>query len=74
MFAVVIALCFAIQFFSSHPWELMVEAAYRKYPNPHSTSVKSLDTLERRATLKTLYSHRFFCTMWSIPDLALKVV
>ena len=57
----------------SYPWELMVEAAYRKYPNPHNPNVKSLDTLERRDTPRQLFSHRLFCTVWSVPPLVLKV-
>jgi len=58
----------------SYPWELMVEAAYRKYPNPHNPNVKSLDTLERREnTPRRLFSHRLFCTVWSVPPLVLKV-
>lgn len=57
----------------SYPWRLMVEAAYRKYPNPHSPQVHSLDTVERRASGRRLYSHRLFCTLWNIPTLVLKV-
>ena len=51
----------------------MVEAAYRKYPNPHSAHVHSLDTVQRRLSGRQLYSHRLFCTMWSIPTLVLQV-
>lgn len=56
-----------------YPWKVMVEAAYRKYPNPHSSHVHSLDTLQRRLAGRTLYSHRLFCATWSIPNLVLKV-
>lgn len=52
----------------------MVEAAYRKYPNPHTTSVDSLDTLERSSVLGRLYSHRIFCTKWSIPSFVHKIL
>lgn len=48
-------------------------AAYRKYPNPHSTSVKTLDTLERSSTASEIYSHRLFSTMWNIPNLVQNV-
>ena len=57
----------------SHPWERMAEAAYRKYPNLHSTSVSSLDTIERRATSGSLFSHRIFYTLWNPPSLVVKV-
>lgn len=58
----------------SYPWKLMVEAAYRKYPNPYSSHVHSLDTAQRRVTGSLLYSCRLFCTMWNIPTLVRKVV
>ena len=51
----------------------MVEAAYRKYPNPYSTSIKSLDTLERSCSPHQVYSHRLFSTMWSIPSIVQNV-
>ncbi len=57
----------------SFPWKVMAEAAYRKYPNPHSSHVHSLDTLQRRVAGRTIYSHRLFCANWSIPNLVLKV-
>ncbi|XP_064393903.1 PRELI domain containing protein 3A-like [Halichondria panicea] len=57
------------------PWERMVEAAYRKYPNPYSSSVHSLDTLERSVTAAPgeavgtrILSRRLFCTRWNIPS------
>ncbi len=61
--------------FCSHPWEVMVEAAYRKYPNPHNPNVRTLDTLERRvdSVARRLFSHRLFSTMWSIPTVVMKV-
>ncbi len=61
--------------FCSHPWEVMVEAAYRKYPNPHNPNVRTLDTLERHvdSVARRLFSHRLFSTMWSIPTVVMKV-
>ena len=60
--------------YCSHPWERMAEAAYRKYPNPHSVNVHALDTIERRVTpTGGLFSHRIFGTMWNIPTIALNV-
>ena len=58
----------------SHPWEKMAEAAFRKYPNPHSGNVHTLDTIERRVTATgKLFSHRIFGTLWNIPTIALNV-
>ena len=60
--------------FHSHPWEVMVEAAYRKYPNPYNPNVKSLDILERRISSPgKLFSRRLFCTMWCLPYIVVKV-
>ena len=57
-----------------------MEAAYRKYPNPYSSSVHSLDTLERSVTAAPgetvgtrLLSRRLFCTKWSIPSFITRV-
>ena len=52
----------------------MAEAAYRKYPNPHSANVHTLDTIERRVTSRGgLFSHRIFGTYWNVPTIALNV-
>jgi hypothetical protein len=53
----------------------MAEAAYRKYPNPHSVNVHTLDTVERRETATGgLFSHRIFGTKWNIPTIALNII
>ena len=58
----------------SHPWETVVEAAYRKYPNPHSANVHTLDTIQRRViSTGGLFSHRVFGTVWNLPTIALNV-
>ena len=52
----------------------MVEAAYRKYPNPHNPNVKALDVLERKVeTRGRLFSHRIFTTLWNVPLIVLQV-
>lgn len=52
----------------------MVEAAYRKYPNPHSANVHTLDTIVRRVTSTGgLFSYRTFGTRWNVPAIALNV-
>ena len=61
-------------FLYSYPWELMVQAAFRKYPNPFNPNVKSLDTLERRVTPSgELHSRRLFGTLWNVPSIVMKV-
>ncbi len=45
----------------------MVVAASRKYPNPYSSHVRSLDTLHRKTSGRRLYSHRLIGAMWNIP-------
>ena len=51
-----------------------MEAAYRKYPNPHSSNVHTLDTIQRRVTSTGgLFSQRIFGTIWSVPTIALNV-
>ena len=52
----------------------MVEAAYRKYPNPHNTSVSSLDTIGRRTLRGLLFSHRIFATLWNLPSIVTNVL
>ena len=52
-----------------------MEAAYRKYPNPHNPNVQALDVLERRVERGRgrLFSHRIFTTLWNVPLIVLQV-
>jgi hypothetical protein len=63
------------------PWETVVEAAYHKYPTRHNPNVLSLDVLERRTrpsmangSRHVLYSHRIFCTLWSVPSIVINIL
>lgn len=48
-----------------HPWEQVVEAALRKYPNPETPNVSSTDILERRVDNKgCLRSKRIISSYW----------
>lgn len=52
----------------NHPWETVVLAAWRKYPNPMNPNVVGLDTVERAVdTQGTLRSHRVMSTEWGFP-------
>ena len=72
-----VLICRSLSCLSSHPWEVMAQAAYRKYPNPQNPNVKALDVLERRAERekgrKRLFSHRLFTTLWNVPLIVLQV-
>nr|XP_002124797.3 PRELI domain containing protein 3A-like [Ciona intestinalis] len=50
----------------SHPWEKVVEAALRKYPNPESPNVTGTDVFERKVDEKgRLCSQRIISSLWS---------
>ncbi|KOC65582.1 Protein slowmo [Habropoda laboriosa] len=51
-----------------HPWETVVKAACRKYPNPLNPSVRGTDVIDRRIKNGILYSHRLITTHWTFPS------
>jgi len=58
-----------------HPWETVVEAAQRKYPNPMNTSVVGVDVIDRQITSAgNLRSHRLLSTDWPLPNWVTKLV
>jgi len=55
----------------SHPWETIVQAAWRKYPNPMNPSVTGLDVLDRKIDSDgVLQTHRLMTTLWGMPGWA----
>ncbi|CAH1779300.1 unnamed protein product [Owenia fusiformis] len=58
----------------SHPWETVVQAAWRKYPNPHNTSVVGIDVVDRKVDKGILKSHRLLSTEWGLPDWAARLI
>ncbi|KAH3778733.1 hypothetical protein DPMN_180203 [Dreissena polymorpha] len=59
----------------SAPWDLVVRAQFRKYPNEFNNAVEGVDVVERRVDKTgTLYSHRLLSTRWGLPGWATKVV
>jgi len=51
-----------------HPWHTVVNAAWRKYPNPLKPEVVGLDVLDRKVDNKgILHTNRIITTEWHIP-------
>lgn len=51
-----------------YPWETVVKAAMRKYPNPMNPNVIGVDVLERNLDEGgRLHSHRLLSTQWALP-------
>ncbi|KAK0152582.1 PRELI domain containing protein 3A [Merluccius polli] len=54
----------------SYPWETVIKAAMRKYPNPMNPSVVGVDVLDRSLdTEGRLHSHRLLSTEWGLPGI-----
>ncbi|XP_034031247.1 PRELI domain containing protein 3A isoform X1 [Thalassophryne amazonica] len=52
----------------SYPWETVIKAAMRKYPNPMNPNVVGVDVLDRNLdTEGRLHSHRLLSTEWGLP-------
>jgi len=52
-----------------HPWHTVVQAAWRKYPNPLKPEVVGLDVVDRTVDEKgVLRTNRVFSTEWHIPS------
>lgn len=55
-------------FSCSYPWETVIKAAMRKYPNPMNPNVIGVDVLERSLDEGgRLHSHRLLSTEWGLP-------
>nr|XP_023504005.1 PRELI domain containing protein 3A isoform X2 [Equus caballus] len=53
-----------------HPWDTVIKAAMRKYPNPMNPGVVGVDVLERSVDGRgRLHSHRLLSTEWGLPSL-----
>ncbi|XP_069906617.1 PRELI domain containing protein 3A isoform X3 [Oryctolagus cuniculus] len=54
----------------SHPWDTVIKAAMRKYPNPMNPCVVGVDVLERGVDGRgRLHSLRLLSTEWGLPSL-----
>ncbi|KAK2513285.1 Slmo1 [Columba guinea] len=53
-----------------HPWDTVIKAAMRKYPNPMNPSVVGVDVLDRSLDNQgRLHSHRLLSTEWGLPSI-----
>ncbi|CAD1478687.1 unnamed protein product, partial [Heterotrigona itama] len=50
-----------------HPWETVVKAACRKYPNPLNPHVLGTDVIDRKVKDGVLFSHRLVSSQWRFP-------
>ncbi|XP_053478221.1 PRELI domain containing protein 3A isoform X3 [Ictalurus furcatus] len=58
-----------ILLFKHYPWETVIKAAMRKYPNPMNPSVVGVDVLDRNLDKHgRLHSHRLLSTEWGLPS------
>ncbi|KAJ3597784.1 hypothetical protein NHX12_001301 [Muraenolepis orangiensis] len=54
----------------SYPWETVIKAAMRKYPNPMNPSVVGVDVLDRSLDPRgRLHSLRLLSTEWGLPGI-----
>ncbi|XP_013858828.1 protein slowmo homolog 1 isoform X1 [Austrofundulus limnaeus] len=54
----------------SYPWETVIKAAMRKYPNPMNPNVLGVDVLDRNLDSEgRLHSHRLLSTEWGLPGI-----
>lgn len=66
--------CFFI--FFRHPWDTVVQAVWRKYPNPMNPSVVGIDIVDRKVCPETsvLHTHRLISCKWGLPGWAEKLL
>jgi hypothetical protein len=58
-----------------HPWETVVHAAWRKYPNPINPAVTGMDVLNRKVTENgVLQSERILQTQFNIPGWVTRLI
>ncbi|NXX30754.1 PLD3A protein, partial [Nicator chloris] len=56
--------------FYRHPWDTVIKAAMRKYPNPMNPCVVGVDVLDRSLDNQgRLHSHRLLSTEWGLPSI-----
>lgn len=66
--ALILLPSYFLLFACSYPWETVIKAAMRKYPNPMNPNVIGVDVLERNLDEGgRLHSHRLLSTEWGLP-------
>ncbi|XP_065914290.1 PRELI domain containing protein 3B-like [Dysidea avara] len=61
-------------FVFEYPWDQVVQAAYRKYPNPYNPKVIANDVVERKVSCKKIFTKRLLTMNWNLPYLVKKIV
>lgn len=56
-----------------HPWETVVHAAFRKYPNPMNRAVTAIDVVSQDVDKGVIKSERLLQSQFSIPSWATKL-
>jgi len=56
-----------------HPWDTVVNAAYRKYPNPISNAVTAIDVVKQEINDGVLRSERLLQSQFHIPSWVTKL-
>ena len=59
-----------------HQWDTVVQAVWRKYPNPLNPSVIGIDILDRSVCPQTsvMHTHRLISCKWGLPGWAEKLL
>lgn len=61
------------EYIFNHQWETVVQAAWRKYPNPMNPAVIGTDVIDRKIVDGVLHTHRLVTTEWGLPNWALNI-
>ena len=63
-------------FESRHPWDTVVKAVWRKYPNPLNPNVVGIDIIDRNVCPETsvLKTHRLISCNWGFPSWAERIL
>ena len=59
--------------FNRYPWDQVVQAAYKKYPNPYNPNVIANDVVERRVSCGRIFTKRLLTMNWNLPYIVRKV-
>ncbi|KAK0161027.1 hypothetical protein PV327_009546 [Microctonus hyperodae] len=58
----------------NHPWNTVVAAALRKYPNPLNEAVLGADVIDRKVENGILYTHRLVVSEFKFPSYAQAII
>ncbi|XP_040568685.1 PRELI domain containing protein 3A [Lepeophtheirus salmonis] len=59
----------------NHPWETLATSQWRKYPNPHNTSVLRTDVVDRQVSSDgILETQRLICSDWALAPWVQKIL